>query len=47
MSLWRQVTRGLRVLRHRTAADQDIRDEIAQYLDAAIAANVARIRSMI
>jgi hypothetical protein len=26
MSLWRQLTRGLRVLAHRTAADRDVAD---------------------
>jgi hypothetical protein len=29
MSLWRQLTRGLRVLANRRAADQDIADEVS------------------
>ena len=33
MSLWRQLTRGLRVLTHRAAADRDIADEVQHYLD--------------
>src|SRR5262245_48568735 len=33
MSLWRQLTHGLRVLTHRTAADQDVSDELQHYLD--------------
>jgi putative ABC transport system permease protein len=32
MSLWRQLTRGLRVLAHREAADQDVADEVEHYL---------------
>ena len=35
MSFWRQVTRGLRVLLNRTAADRDIADEVEHYLDEA------------
>src|ERR1051325_8382761 len=35
MSLWRQLTRGLRVLTHRTAADRDVTDEVQHYLDQA------------
>lgn len=42
MSLWRQVTRGLRTLTNRTAADQDVADEVQHYLDEATAAHVAR-----
>ena len=38
MSLWRQLTRGLRVLTNRTAADQDVADEVQQYLEEATAA---------
>jgi putative ABC transport system permease protein len=37
MSLWRQITRGLRVLTARRAADQDVDDEIAHYLEQAAA----------
>jgi len=42
MSLWRQITRGMRALAHRSAADQDVNDEIAHYLDQATAELVAR-----
>ncbi len=42
MSLWRQLTRGLRVLARRRAADQDIADEVSHYLDEATAAFMAR-----
>ena len=38
MSLWRQLQRGLRVLANRKAADQDVTDEVQQYLDEAAAA---------
>jgi putative ABC transport system permease protein len=37
MSLWRHVTRGLDVLLHRQAADQDVTDEVEHYLDQATA----------
>ena len=37
MSLWRQLRRGLRALTHRTAADQDVADELAHFLDQSIA----------
>ena len=33
MSLWRQLTRGLRVLTNRAAADRDVADEVQHYLD--------------
>ena len=42
MSLWRQLTRGLRALRNRAAADEDIAGEIDHYLDEATAAHIAR-----
>jgi putative ABC transport system permease protein len=42
MSLWRQFTRGLRVLAQRTAADQDLIDEVRQYLEQATAAHIER-----
>lgn len=45
MSFWRQLTHGLRVLTHRAAADQDVADEVAHYLEQSIAAHVARGRS--
>jgi len=38
MSLWRQLTRGLRVLTHREAADRDVADEVRDYLEQAAAA---------
>jgi putative ABC transport system permease protein len=38
MSLWRQLTRGLRVLTNRRAADQDVSDEVHHYLEQAAAA---------
>src|SRR5208282_3007605 len=41
MSLWRQLTRGLRVLTNRKAADQDVADEVQDYLEQATAAHVA------
>ena len=41
MSLWRQLTRGLRVLLHGHAADQDVADEVEHYLEQATAALVA------
>ena len=42
MSLWRQLTRGLRALTHRADADHDVDDEVQHYLDQATAAQVAR-----
>jgi hypothetical protein len=42
MSLWRQISRGLRVLTHRAAADRDAADEVQDYLDRATDAWVAR-----
>ena len=42
MSLWRQLTRGLHALTHRTAADQDIADEVQHYFEQAVAAHAAR-----
>jgi putative ABC transport system permease protein len=42
MSLWRQVSRGLRTLTRRSAADRDVNDEIQDYLDHATAEHVAR-----
>jgi putative ABC transport system permease protein len=41
-SVWRQLTRGLRGLFHRRAADQDVADEVQDYLDQAIAEHRAR-----
>jgi putative ABC transport system permease protein len=42
MSLWRQVSRGLRVLTKRSAAEQDIADEVTDYLEQARAALMTR-----
>jgi len=42
MSIWRQVARGVRVLGRRGAADRDVDDEVAHYLEQATAAHVAR-----
>jgi putative ABC transport system permease protein len=41
MSLWRQLTRGLRALFNEPAANQDVADEVEHYLDQATAALVA------
>jgi putative ABC transport system permease protein len=41
MSLWRQLTHGLRGLTNRKAADQDVTDEVQQYLEDATAALMA------
>ena len=42
MSLWRQLTRGLRVLTNRTAADQDVADEVQHFLDQSADGFMAR-----
>lgn len=42
MSLWRQVSRGLRVLVHRRVADQDVSDEVQHFLDEAAAESATR-----
>ena len=42
MSLWRQISRGLRVLRNRSAADEEIADEVSHYLDEAAAELAAK-----
>ena len=42
MSLWRQLTRGLRVLTNRAAADQDVADEVQHFLDQADGRLLAR-----
>ena len=41
MSLWRQLTRGLRALTNRTATEQDVDDEVEHYLQQATDALVA------
>ncbi len=42
MSLWRHLTRGVRVLMHRRAADNDLSDELRHYTDQAAAELTAR-----
>ncbi|HEY8063013.1 MAG TPA: ABC transporter permease, partial [Gemmatimonadales bacterium] len=42
MSLRRQVTRGIRNLLHRDAADRDVADEVQHYVDEATTAGIAR-----
>jgi putative ABC transport system permease protein len=42
MSLWRQLTHGLRVLFHRSAADAEVAEELEHYQDEATAAFIAR-----
>ncbi len=41
MSLWRQLSRGLRGLTNRREADRDVSDEVAHYVDQAAAAHAA------
>jgi putative ABC transport system permease protein len=38
LSLWRQLTRGLRALTHRETADREVADEVRDYLERATAA---------
>jgi hypothetical protein len=38
MSIWRQITRGLRTLTRRKAADQDVADEVQDYFEQTVAA---------
>lgn len=42
MSIWRQVTRGLRTLTRRSAADDDLTDEVQHYFGQATAAHMER-----
>ena len=42
MSLWRQLSHGLRVLTRRATADRELDDEMQHYLDQATAAHIAR-----
>ena len=42
MSLWRQLSRGLRVLTNRRVADQDVADEVQHFLEEAAAESVTR-----
>jgi putative ABC transport system permease protein len=41
MSIWRQLTRGLRVLAQRDAADREVADEVQHYVDLTTEAYVA------
>jgi putative ABC transport system permease protein len=42
MSLWRELTRGLRALTRGAAAEQDLHDEVEHFLEQATAAQAAR-----
>lgn len=42
MSLWRQLTRGVRALTHREASDADVTDELRHYFDLSAAAHERR-----
>ncbi len=42
MSIWRQLTHGLRGLMNRQARDREVSDEVEQYFEEATAAGVAR-----
>lgn len=42
MSIWRQLTRGLRVLTNRKSADRDTADEVRHYLDESTSLHMAR-----
>lgn len=42
MSLWRQLTRGLRVLIQRNESDAELSTELRDYIDRATAAHIAR-----
>lgn len=42
MSLWRQITRGIHNLRNRTSSDEDVREEVQNFLDEATAEFAAR-----
>jgi putative ABC transport system permease protein len=42
MSLWRQITRGVHVLTHRSAADDDVDDEVRHYFEETVRALIAR-----
>src|SRR5262245_37921489 len=42
MSVWRQITGGARVLANRTAADQDVADEVQHFLDETAADLMSR-----
>jgi predicted permease len=40
MSLWRQITRGLRILTRRRTSDADLADELRDYIDHSTAAHI-------
>jgi predicted permease len=42
MSLWRQISRGIRTLTHRSSSDQDVSEEVQNFLDEATAEFAAR-----
>jgi putative ABC transport system permease protein len=42
MSLWRQLTRGLRALTHRQSTDADVAEELRHYMDLSAAAHEKR-----
>jgi putative ABC transport system permease protein len=42
MSLWRQLLRGTRALTHRTAADQEVADELEHFLEQEVGAHIAQ-----
>lgn len=42
MALWRQLTHGFRNLFRKATSDQDVADEVRQYLEEATAAGIAR-----
>jgi len=42
MSLWRQITRGLRTLANRSSSDQEVSEEVQNFLDEATAEYAAR-----
>ena len=41
MAMWRQLSRGLRALMHRSEADQEVADEVQHYLEQATQARMA------
>src|SRR5207302_1368203 len=43
--MWRQLSRGLRALMHRSEADQEVADEVQHYLEQATQARMAEGRS--
>src|SRR5690349_10243102 len=46
MSLWRQLTHGLRVLTRRPRSDEDVGDEVAHFVEQEARANLARGMSL-